>query len=144
MIEVSDSIWAYEPDYAIPYVVRLTEEKSCQNIVTWLGVTVDWFCIYDWIYWTLWYSAWLQFTFHYYMHTDVQNHVFTKRCFVVASNVGGLSYSGFRNYPRASTTSFSQQQLSDWTPAPNPPAYNISARTTQKAPFLFLWLRAAS
>jgi hypothetical protein len=109
----------------------------------------------DRIYWTLWNSAWLHFTFYYCTHThSVHSHVFTSRCSVAASNGGRSPYSGLPNCPRpqlpASRSNSSQRpnlssppnslthktttrHSSDWT------AYNISARIVQKTPFLIVW-----
>jgi hypothetical protein len=52
---------------------------SFLSIVTWWRVTVDVFWIDGRIFWTLWCSAWLHLTVHYYTykHTSVHSHVFT-------------------------------------------------------------------
>jgi hypothetical protein len=75
------------------------------------SVTLDGVWI-DRIYWTLWYSARLHFTFDYcthararththtHTHTSVYSHVFTSRCLVATSNGGRSPSSGFPNCPR--------------------------------------------
>jgi hypothetical protein len=71
--------------------------------------------------------------------------VFTSRYPVVAFNCEHSPFSGFPNYPRASATSFSQQQLTTTetqlssnpqTELLNCHAYNISTRIVQKIRFL--------
>jgi hypothetical protein len=72
--------------------------------------------------------------------------VFTNRCLVAASNVGPSPFSGFSNCPRPQSNS--SQRLNHTSPLTNSlltcPAYNVSARTTQKTPFLCCCLRAAA
>jgi hypothetical protein len=75
-------------------------------------VTVDGVWIGNSIYWTLWYSAWLQFTFHYYTHTFPQSRLYYP-----------LLGSGFQQrifhffwVPELSSTSLSQQQLKTTEP----------------------------
>jgi hypothetical protein len=89
-------------------------------------------------------------TIHYSTHLkSPQPAVFTS--FLVTASKGGRSLSsGFPSCSCASVTSFSQQQLTRTAPQqssnsptnplhstnPNCPAYNITARTAQKTPFL--------
>jgi hypothetical protein len=109
------------------------------DIITTFRVTVERFWIDDKIYWTLRYSAWLQFKIHYYTyaHNSVHSHDFNCSFSVAASNSGRSPSSGFPNYPRRQlqaphsnssqwlNSSFShtdsslinqQIQLTDWTP----------------------------
>jgi hypothetical protein len=86
----------------LPFNTRLSRDCS---------VIIDGFWIDDRIYLTLWYSAWLHFTVHYYTQRSVYSHAFTSRCSVAASSGGRFPSSGFQNYSRDSATSFSQQHL---------------------------------
>jgi hypothetical protein len=117
-----DYICSYEPGYAIPCVVGHAEQKSCHNIVTWLGVAID-YRVYLWsdlldssaqsvttLYSSLLHTHWCPQPYH---HLPLLRSGCKRRTFVF----------GFRNWPHASTTSFSQQQLIDWIPGANPPAY---------------------
>jgi hypothetical protein len=64
------------------------------------------------IYWTLWYRAWLHFTFNYY--TLCPQLRLDCRCLVAASNGGRFPSSGFPNGPRPqlpASYSKSSQQL---------------------------------
>jgi hypothetical protein len=83
-------------------------------IVTRMNVTTDGFWIDDLIYWFLSYSAWLQFTTHYYTHISVHSHVFNSRYSVAASNDGRSPSSGFPNYPNYLLTATAHI---DWIPA---------------------------
>jgi hypothetical protein len=58
-------------------------------------MTVGGFWIDDRIRRPLWYGAWLHFTIHYYTHSSVHSHVFTRRCPVAASNGERSPCSGF-------------------------------------------------
>jgi hypothetical protein len=75
-----------------------------------MSVAIDGVRNDDRIYWTLWYSAWLHFTIHYYTHTSVHSHFFISRCSVAASNGNVLLHFGSHLAP-ASATSFSQKQF---------------------------------
>jgi hypothetical protein len=95
-------------------------------------------------------------------HTNVHSHFFTSHCSVAASNGRRYPSSGFPNYPRRqlpASLSNSSQRLNLSSPLTNPdtltqlnstdwlteltsPAYNISARTAQKSPYLWYILLA--
>jgi hypothetical protein len=62
-------------------------------------MTIGGFRAIDWIYWTLWYTAWLQFTAHYYTHQCSHSRLHC-RCLVAASNCGRSPSSGSPNCPR--------------------------------------------
>jgi hypothetical protein len=131
-----------------------------QNLVTCISVTRDGFIgLFDTAR-----DYTLQFTIT-HTHTLVSSHVFISRCSVAASNGWRSPSSGFPNYPRSqlpASNSNSSQGLNPSSPLThslthsltnhllftsltlNCPAYNISARTTQKPPFLCCCLRAAS
>jgi hypothetical protein len=51
-----------------------------------------------------------------YTQTSLHSHTFTSRCPVAASKGGRTSFSRFPNCPRASATSFSQQQFTATEP----------------------------
>jgi hypothetical protein len=83
-----------------------------------MSATMDWFWIHCRIYWTLWYSTWLQFTGQCYIHThiSVNSQVSNSHCSLAASNVGRSPSSRFLNCPLASATSFTQQQFTTAEP----------------------------
>jgi hypothetical protein len=70
-----------------------------------VNVTIHGVWIDDLIYWTLWYSAWLQLTGHYYIYTSVHSHVFT------AVTWYWLPKADVPEIFPASATSLSQQQI---------------------------------
>jgi hypothetical protein len=110
---------------------------SCDKV--WLQTNFG--LLIGFIGWTLWYSAWLHFTFRYYTHTSVHSHLFTSRCFVPASNGGRSPSSVSRTVLGLSYQLLTATAHNDWT-AVVPylthsltcPAYNISARTAKKTP----------
>jgi hypothetical protein len=108
-------------------------------------MTIEGFWIDDRIYWTLWYSSWLHFIFHYYTRTIVPTVMSYCRCLVATSNVWRSPSPGFPNYPRpqlpASHSNSSERlnRSSYLTNSPTHPperltgpVYNISAPIAQK------------
>jgi hypothetical protein len=140
-----------------------TRKKEPVRVLSRVWMTIDDVCIRDWIYWTLWYSAWLHFT----VHSSVHSQCFTSRRLVAASNGGRFTSSGILNCPRsqlAASHSNSSQRLNlssslmnlltnlsthrptnssqlNWLLEllPNCPAYNISARPAQKTLCCNIW-----
>jgi hypothetical protein len=67
-------------------------------------------------YFKIWSIQLPYLTGHYYTYTNVYNHIFTSCCSVAASSGGRFPSSGFLNSPRATATSFKQQQLTRTEP----------------------------
>jgi hypothetical protein len=101
------------------------------------GVTIDRYWMDDQIYWTLWYSMWLQFIVCCYTHTLMSTVTSSLPLFGSSFQwrmfpflwVPKLSLASATSFPQQQLTMTEPQQLSDWLLLTGP-AYNISAQTS--------------
>jgi hypothetical protein len=107
------------------------------------SVTIDGFCIGNHIYCTLtdpWLQVIITVSLIHALYSLLEHTVFSACCvftclLVTASNGGSPPSSGFRNCPRPQLQQLSAN-LPQLTDSIDCLAYNISARTAQKTPFL--------
>jgi hypothetical protein len=109
--------------YILQFVTKLIIFHDTLHMSKWkychiYRVIIEGVWIGNWIHLTLWYSAWLQFTFHCYTHThiSVHVHVFTSRCLIAASTGGRFLFSAFPNCLRSQLPVFTATAHNNWTP----------------------------
>jgi hypothetical protein len=116
--------------------LRDETHASVLHIVTWWSVTIDALWINDSIYCTLWYSAWLHFTVHYYTHTTVQSRLASLPLFGSGFQPGRSPSSAFPNRPRPQLPA-SKSNSSQWLNRSGPLTNN--SKTKSKSTLLYDW-----